>query len=104
MSPACLRRIVARKDDLVPVAGLIGVIADGAVPDEEIDSFVADFQARFVPEKTGEAEAGPATSQVHIAGQTLCYLKAGDGEEAALLIHGFGGDLKTWLFNQDTGR
>jgi pyruvate dehydrogenase E2 component (dihydrolipoyllysine-residue acetyltransferase) len=96
-----LRRIVARKDDLVPVAGLIGVIADGTVTDEEIDSFVADFQARFVPEKTGEAEAGPATTQVQIAGRSFCYLKVGDGEEAALLIHGFGGDLKTWLFNQD---
>ena len=48
-----LRRIVARKDDLVPVAGLIGVIADAAFPDAEIDAFIADFQARFVPEQPG---------------------------------------------------
>jgi pyruvate dehydrogenase E2 component (dihydrolipoamide acetyltransferase) len=96
-----LRRILARKDDVVPVAGLIAVIADVTVPDEEIDAFVADFKARFVPEKTGEADAGPATTQVQVAGRSLCYLKAGEGEETALLIHGFGGDLKSWLFNQE---
>ena len=59
-----LRRIVARKDDVVPVAGLIAVIADVTVSDDEIDAFVADFKARFVPQKTGEADAAPATTQV----------------------------------------
>jgi pyruvate dehydrogenase E2 component (dihydrolipoamide acetyltransferase) len=96
-----LRRILARKDDVVPVAGLIAVIADVTVSDDEINAFVADFKARFVPEKTGEADALPATTQVQVAGRSFCYLKVGDGAEAALLIHGFGGDLKSWLFNQD---
>jgi pyruvate dehydrogenase E2 component (dihydrolipoamide acetyltransferase) len=96
-----LRRILAQKDDLVPVAGLIGVIADAKVPDEEIDAFIADFQARFVPEQTGQADAASSTIQVQVRGQSLCYLKRGEGEEAALLIHGFGGDLKSWLFNQE---
>lgn len=96
-----LRRIVARKDDVVPVAGLIAVIADVTVSDDEIDAFVADFKARFVPGKTGEADAAPATTQVQVAGRSFCYLKVGDGAEAALLIHGFGGDLKSWLFNHD---
>jgi pyruvate dehydrogenase E2 component (dihydrolipoamide acetyltransferase) len=96
-----LRRIVARKDDLVPVAGLVGVIADATFPDEEIDAFVVDFQARFAPEKTGQADAVSSTIQVQVRGQSLCYLKRGEGEEAALLIHGFGGDLKSWLFNQE---
>ena len=96
-----LRRIVARKDHLVPVAGLVGVIADATFPDEEIDAFIADFQARFVPEKTGQADALSSTIQIQVRGQSLCYLKRGEGEEAALLIHGFGGDLKSWLFNQE---
>jgi pyruvate dehydrogenase E2 component (dihydrolipoamide acetyltransferase) len=96
-----LRRIVARKDDLVPVAGLVGVIADATFPDEEIDAFIADFQARFAPEKTGQADAVSSTIQVQVRGQSVCYLKRGEGEEAALLIHGFGGDLKSWLFNQE---
>jgi pyruvate dehydrogenase E2 component (dihydrolipoyllysine-residue acetyltransferase) len=96
-----LRRILARKDDMVPVAGLIGVIADATVPEEEIDAFIADFQSHFVQEKASRVDAASSTIQVQIGGQTLCYLKRGEGEEAALLIHGFGGDLKSWLFNQE---
>lgn len=96
-----LRRIVARKDDLVPVAGLIAVIADAAFPDEEIDTFIADFKARFVPEQTEQADAVSSTIQVQVGAQSLCYLKRGEGKEAALLIHGFGGDLNNWLFNHE---
>jgi pyruvate dehydrogenase E2 component (dihydrolipoamide acetyltransferase) len=96
-----LRRILARKNDLVPVAGLVAVIADATVPDEEIDGFIADFKARFVPEQTGQADAASSTIQVQVRGQSLCYVKRGEGQEAALLIHGFGGDLKSWLFNQE---
>jgi pyruvate dehydrogenase E2 component (dihydrolipoamide acetyltransferase) len=96
-----LRRILARKNDLVPVAGLVAVIADATVPDEDIDAFIADFKARFVPEETVQADAASSTIQVQVGGQSLCYLKRGEGEEAALLIHGFGGDLQTWLFNQE---
>jgi len=96
-----LRRIVARKDDLVPVGGLIGVIADAAFPNDEIDAFIADFQTRSVPERTGQAESVSSTIQVQVRAQSLCYLKRGEGDEAALLIHGFGGDLNNWLFNQD---
>jgi len=96
-----LRRILARKNDLVPVAGLVAVIADATVSDEEIDAYIADFKARFVPEETVQAGAASSTIQLQVGGQSLCYLKQGDGEEAALLIHGFGGDLQTWLFNQE---
>ena len=40
-----LRRRVAAEDEVIPVGGLLGVIADAAAPDEEIDAFVAEFQA-----------------------------------------------------------
>src|SRR5205809_5186844 len=39
-----LRRKVARIDDVVPVAGLLAVIADSSGPDVQIDLFIADFQ------------------------------------------------------------
>ena len=50
-SPAAgvLRRRVADVGDMVPVGGLLGVIAPADVPDAEIDAFVAEFQAAFVP-------------------------------------------------------
>jgi pyruvate dehydrogenase E2 component (dihydrolipoyllysine-residue acetyltransferase) len=96
-----LRRIVARKDDLVSVTGLIGVIADAELPDEEIDAFIANFQARFVREPTERRNEVSSTIEVQVRAQSLCYLKRGEGKEAALLIHGFGGDLNNWLFNQE---
>ena len=37
-----------RVGDVVPVGGLLGVLADADVGDEEIDAFVAEFQATFV--------------------------------------------------------
>jgi pyruvate dehydrogenase E2 component (dihydrolipoamide acetyltransferase) len=77
-----LRRIVARKDDLVPVAGLIAVIADATFPDEEIDAFITDFKARFVPEQSEQADAVSSTIQVQVGAQSLCYLKRGEGTEA----------------------
>ena len=94
-----VRRIVARTDDVVPVAGLVGVIADGTVRDEEIDAFIADFQTHFVPKETAEADASSFPMQAQVGGQSVCYLKRGEGAEAALFLHGFGGDLNSWLFN-----
>ena len=38
-----LRRKIAKESDEVPVAGLLAVIAGAAVPDSQIDVFVADF-------------------------------------------------------------
>src|SRR5689334_20824523 len=94
-----LRRKIAHRDEIVPVGGLVAVIADLAVPEEEIDSFVAGFRARFVPAAAVEEASGPRPETVQADGITLRYLKRGEGGEAALLLHGFGGDLNNWLFN-----
>jgi pyruvate dehydrogenase E2 component (dihydrolipoamide acetyltransferase) len=100
-SPAAgiLRRRVAEVGDVVPVGGLLGVIADAAVSDADIDAFVAEFQASFVPED--EDAAGPQPETVTVDGRTLRYLRTGEDGEAVVLLHGFGGDLNNWLFNTD---
>jgi pyruvate dehydrogenase E2 component (dihydrolipoamide acetyltransferase) len=99
-SPAAgvLRRRVAEEGDVVPVGGLLGVMADGAVPDADIDAFIEEFQASFVP---GEAEedAGPQPETVTVPAGTLRFLRHGEGGEPLVLLHGFGGDLNNWLFN-----
>jgi pyruvate dehydrogenase E2 component (dihydrolipoamide acetyltransferase) len=99
-SPAAgvLRRRVAAEGDVIPVGGLLGVIADASVSDADIDAFVADFQASFVPAEA-EEEAGPAPETVSVNGITLRFLKTGEGGEPVVLLHGFGGDLNNWLFN-----
>src|SRR5438552_1191349 len=59
-----LRRRVAAVGDIVPVGGLLGVIADPDVPDADVDAFVAEFQAAFVP--GADEEAGPASETVTV--------------------------------------
>src|SRR4051812_31607342 len=87
-----LRRRIGSVGDVIPVGGLLGVIADASESDADIDAFVAEFEANFVPE--AEQDAG---AQTEMAGG-IRYLKQGDAGEPVVLIHGFGGDLNNWLF------
>jgi pyruvate dehydrogenase E2 component (dihydrolipoamide acetyltransferase) len=89
-----LRRRVAGANDVIAVGGLLGVIADASVPEADIDAFVADFEASFVPGESDE-DAAPEPAR---AGD-LRYLLQGEGGEPLVLLHGFGGDLNNWLFN-----
>ncbi|HXH03842.1 MAG TPA: acetoin dehydrogenase dihydrolipoyllysine-residue acetyltransferase subunit [Candidatus Competibacteraceae bacterium] len=94
-----LRRRVAQEDEVLPVGALLGVVAEADVPEAEIDAFIAEFAAAFVPgeEAAGEVEAGPRI--VEVDGRRLAYVVRGEGGEPLLLIHGFGGDKNNWLFN-----
>jgi pyruvate dehydrogenase E2 component (dihydrolipoamide acetyltransferase) len=95
-----LRRQVAKEDDVVPVGGLLAVIADASVPDEEIDAYIEEFQETFVPEE--EEAGGPEPETVEAGGKSLQYLKVGEGEgDPLVLLHGFGGDINIWVFNQE---
>jgi pyruvate dehydrogenase E2 component (dihydrolipoyllysine-residue acetyltransferase) len=96
-----LRRKVAKEDDVLPVGALLALIADSEVADSDIDVFVTEFQGRFVPGETEAAEsiAGPET--VTVRGRNISYLRRGDSGEIVLLIHGFGGEKNSWLFNHE---
>src|SRR5918999_5142595 len=69
-SPAggVLRRRVAEVGAVVPVGGLVGVLADPGVADAEVDAFIAEFQASFVPEEA-EAEAETPTRTTEVGGR-----------------------------------
>jgi pyruvate dehydrogenase E2 component (dihydrolipoamide acetyltransferase) len=94
-----LRRRVAAEGAVIPVGGLLGVIADASVPDAEIDAFIEEFQATFVPEE--EEAAGPTPETVEVEGRRIQYLKMGEGEDPLVLIPGFGGDINIFVFNQE---
>ena len=96
-----LRRHVAQEGDVLPVGGLLGIVADESVADGDIDAFVTDFQANFVPPEDDDEDSGPATETVEVAGRNIRYLTKGEGGTPVILIHGFGGDLNNWLFNHD---
>lgn len=95
-----LRRQVAAVGDVLPVGALLGVVADAEVPDAEIDALVADFQANVKPIEAAAA-GGPQPQVVQVQGRRVRYLAMGAGGDALLLLHGFGGDLNNWLFNQE---
>jgi pyruvate dehydrogenase E2 component (dihydrolipoamide acetyltransferase) len=94
-----LRRRVVREGDTVPVGALLGVVSEPDVPDAAVDSFVADFLSSFKPADAGERR-GPVAETIEVAGRRLRYLRAGpDVGEPIVLLHGFGADMSTWMFN-----
>jgi pyruvate dehydrogenase E2 component (dihydrolipoamide acetyltransferase) len=95
-----LRRIVASTGATLPVGGLLAVLAAAGVPEAEIDAFVATH-AVVEPEADQKLEAATAPREIEVAGRRLRYLELGEGEAVpVLLVHGFGGDLNTWMFIQ----
>ena len=97
-----LRRVLAKEGETLPVGALIGVVADAAVSDAEIDMFVVDFQAQSAASGAEEgAGAGFAFARIEIDGRTIRIgrMDGPAGKVPILLIHGFAGDLNSWLFN-----
>ena len=94
-----LRRRVASEGETLPVGALLAVLAEADVPDAELDAFVASAR-----EKQAEAASAPPPPEPAItpaASWQVRALRMGEGTETPLLlIHGFGGDLLSWQFNQ----
>lgn len=105
-SPASglLRRQIAAEGETLPVGALMGVLAEPAVSDADIDAFIAKFQADFASDSTDSTQAEQAEPvMVSVGALTLRVQEAGQGSDTPLLfIHGFGGDLSNWMLNQTT--
>jgi pyruvate dehydrogenase E2 component (dihydrolipoamide acetyltransferase) len=103
-SPATgvLRRRVIGEGETVPVGALLAVVAEDDVAEAEIDGFVGRFQAEFAVAAEAAAETPAAEPEtIEAGGRLINHLRAGSAEGPPLvLVHGFGGDLDNWLFNQ----
>ena len=98
--PGRLRRIIARDGATLPIGGLLAVAAPESVLDTDIDAFVAGFAAPEPAAGAAEAET-MAPHDIDADGKRLRVLDMGGGEAVPVaLIHGFGADLNTWMFNQ----
>ena len=93
-----LRRQVAAVGQTLPVGGLLGVIAPPETGDAAIDRFIEGFVV--VAPDDDETESGPQPQTVDVQGQSIQYLAHGEGGVPIVLVHGFGGDINLWMFNQ----
>ena len=95
-----LRRIVAPAGATRPVGALLAVSAPSAISEAEIDAFVAGFAVVEAADEAAET-ATPTPREIEASGRRLRYLEMGEGDgPAVVLVHGFGGDLNTWMFTQ----
>ncbi|HUB11716.1 MAG TPA: acetoin dehydrogenase dihydrolipoyllysine-residue acetyltransferase subunit [Acetobacteraceae bacterium] len=100
-APGTLLRVVAAEGATLPIGGLLAVIGPADAPAADIDTFVSGFVVAAPAEDSAEAEAAPAPRMLDVAGTRLRYLELGSGDGTpVLLLHGFGADLNSWMFNQ----
>jgi len=97
-----LRRQVAQEQEELPVGALIAIVADKETSDDEIDRFIERFQAEFSSDQAaGETIAAPEPKAIDVGGRKIRILETGEGAGAPVVfVHGFGGDLNNWMFNQ----
>ena len=95
-----LRRKVAAEEETLPIGALLGVLAPESVDDAAVEAFIEEFQKNYVPPDPEEEDAGPNYEFAELEGYKIRYLTLGDAEQHVILIHGFGGELDRWLFNQ----
>ncbi len=92
---------MVKEGETVPVGALLGVVAEPGVADAEVEKFVGAFLENFKPAEAGES--APVPEIVVAGGRRIRRLKAGPavetGRQPILLIHGFGADHTTWMFN-----
>lgn len=99
-----VRRIVAQTGETLPVGALLAVVADKSASDADLDAFVAKFDEALKAALAAKAsEKKPEPETVEIAGgRKIRYLKLGSADGTPIVfVHGFGGDLNNWLFNQE---
>lgn len=95
-----LRRVLALSDETLPVGALLGIVVEGEATEAQIDAVIESFNAGFVSSAAEAESSGPSAQKVEIDGRLLRYLDLGEGGTPLVLVHGFGGDLNNWLFNQ----
>jgi pyruvate dehydrogenase E2 component (dihydrolipoamide acetyltransferase) len=95
-----LRR-VASEGTMLPVGALLAVVGDSAASAEEVERFIAKFEEEFAAAAEERGAEEPADRKVEVAGQQINYVKLGKTEGVPIiLVHGFGADLNSWMFNQ----
>jgi pyruvate dehydrogenase E2 component (dihydrolipoamide acetyltransferase) len=96
-----LARVVAPEGTTAPIGALLAVIAPPDTPPAELDAFVARFVVVEPQDAAADDTAPTVPRDVQAGDRTLRCLEMGSGAAVpVLLLHGFGADLNSWMFNQ----
>ncbi len=95
------RKIVVDAGGTVPVGALLGVVAPASVADADVEAYVKEFNDNFDWDAAA-GDTGPEPETIDAGGTRIRFLEMGDAAGTPLIfIHGFGGDLNNWMFNQE---
>jgi pyruvate dehydrogenase E2 component (dihydrolipoamide acetyltransferase) len=96
-----LTRIVAPEGSTLPIGALLAVIASPDTPAGDVDAFVAQFVVAEPQDVAADDAAALVPRDIQVGDRTLRCLEMGSGDAVpVLLLHGFGADLNSWMFNQ----
>ena len=99
VSGVVLRRVAAEGSTL-PVGALLAVVGESGASSADIEAFISRFEEEFATAAKSASDAVAANAKIAVAGTQINYLKMGDDGADVLFLHGFGGDLNSWMFNQ----
>jgi pyruvate dehydrogenase E2 component (dihydrolipoamide acetyltransferase) len=92
---------VASEGTTLPVGALLAVVGDSGASPDEVDRFIAKFEEEFAAAAKEAGAEEPASRKVEVGGRQINYLHLGNAEGTPIiLVHGFGADLNSWMFNQ----
>ncbi len=91
-----LRRQLVAVGDVVPVGGVLGIIAGPEVAEAAINAFLEKL---VVTPRSTEA-ATVRHRKLVVGGREVNYADEGVEGPPILLIHGFGGSLDSWTYNR----
>jgi len=90
-------------DEKIPVGSLLALFSNTKkISNELIENYINNFNENF--KNTSESDGNDLLSskKIYINELEINYLQIGESNQKnILLIHGFGGDLNNWMFNQE---
>ena len=95
-------KICANEGDIVPVGSLIAVCGKEDTSDKEVEEFINEFNSNFKSEINLEESEEDRNEKLKVSNLEINFIKyVNSNEQNILFIHGFGGDLNNWMFNQN---
>jgi len=95
-------KICANEGDTVPVGSLIAVCGKKDASNEEVDAFIDEFNSNFKSEINLDEAEEDKNEKIKVSNLEINFIKnINSNKQNVLFIHGFGGDLNNWMFNQN---